>query len=139
MGKWENTVAHPVCIYTGYWFVSCVHHTNNINVLEKKNIYIIVKSYVLFYFRQIYHKYDEQYPMSEWRFELRVRYSPDDMEDLYERDRFTYFFYYDQVRMFSSERASNMKYKIRNKYIILYKSSYNIRHCENCYDIYHIK
>ncbi|XP_026813489.1 focal adhesion kinase 1 isoform X1 [Rhopalosiphum maidis] len=47
---------------------------------------------------EIYNKYDEQYPMSEWRFELRVRYSPDDMEDLYERDRFTYFFYYDQVR-----------------------------------------
>lgn len=47
---------------------------------------------------EIYHKYDEQYPMSEWRFELRVRYSPDDMEDLYDRDRFTYFFYYDQVR-----------------------------------------
>ncbi|KAL4089992.1 hypothetical protein QTP88_024910 [Uroleucon formosanum] len=47
---------------------------------------------------EIYHKYDEQYSMSEWRFELRVRYSPDDMEDLYDRDRFTYFFYYDQVR-----------------------------------------
>ncbi|KAE9540969.1 hypothetical protein AGLY_004214 [Aphis glycines] len=47
---------------------------------------------------EIYLKYDEQYPMSEWRFELRVRYSPDDMEDLYDRDRFTYFFYYDQVR-----------------------------------------
>lgn len=39
--------------------------------------------------------------MSEWRFELRVRYSPDDMEDLYEKDRFTYFFYYDQVRTIS--------------------------------------
>lgn len=48
---------------------------------------------------QIYKKYDEQYPMSEWRFELRVRYSPDDLEDLYENDRFTFFFYYDQVRM----------------------------------------
>ncbi|XP_025407805.1 focal adhesion kinase 1 isoform X2 [Sipha flava] len=47
---------------------------------------------------EIYNKYDEQYPMSEWRFELRVRYSPDDMEDLYEKDRFTYFFFYDQVR-----------------------------------------
>lgn len=48
---------------------------------------------------QIYIKYDDQYPMSEWRFELRVRYSPDDMEDLYDKDRFTYFFYYDQVRI----------------------------------------
>lgn len=38
--------------------------------------------------------------MSEWRFELRVRYSPDDLEDLYENDRFTYFFYYDQVKRF---------------------------------------
>ncbi|XP_050545837.1 focal adhesion kinase 1 isoform X2 [Daktulosphaira vitifoliae] len=47
---------------------------------------------------EIFNKYDEQYPISEWRFELRVRYSPDDLEDLYERDRFTYFFYYDQVR-----------------------------------------
>ncbi|XP_050427745.1 focal adhesion kinase 1 isoform X2 [Adelges cooleyi] len=47
---------------------------------------------------EIYKKYDEQYPMSEWRFELRVRYSPDDLDDLYETDRFTYFFHYDQVR-----------------------------------------
>lgn len=36
--------------------------------------------------------------MSEWRYELRVRYSPDDLEDLYEKDRFSYFFFYDQVK-----------------------------------------
>lgn len=60
-------------------------------------IYICLNDFYLCL--QVYIKYDEQYPMSEWRFELRVRYSPDDMEDLYEKDRFTYFFYYDQVRI----------------------------------------
>lgn len=38
--------------------------------------------------------------MSEWRFQLRVRYYPEDMEDLFEKDRFSYYFYYDQVRKF---------------------------------------
>lgn len=52
--------------------------------------------------------------MSEWRFELRIRYSPDDMEDLYEKDRFTYFFFYDQVRKFFSARYFNLLFRNEN-------------------------
>ena len=33
-----------------------------------------------------------------WRFELRVRYLPEDLTELYERDRVTFCYYYDQVR-----------------------------------------
>jgi focal adhesion kinase 1 len=33
----------------------------------------------------------------EWRFELRVRYLPTDLSDLYERDKTTFCCYYDQV------------------------------------------
>ena len=32
-----------------------------------------------------------------WRFELRVRYLPPDLHQLYEKDRVTFHFYYQQV------------------------------------------
>eukprot|EP00090_Calanus_glacialis_P040090 TRINITY_DN6986_c0_g1_i1.p1 TRINITY_DN6986_c0_g1~~TRINITY_DN6986_c0_g1_i1.p1 ORF type:complete len:1244 (-),score=268.91 TRINITY_DN6986_c0_g1_i1:950-4681(-) len=34
----------------------------------------------------------------EWRYELRVRYIPTDLQDLYEKDKVTFYYYYDQVR-----------------------------------------
>ena len=34
----------------------------------------------------------------EWRFELRVRYLPSDLTDLYDRDKVTFSCYYDQVK-----------------------------------------
>ena len=38
------------------------------------------------------------YPsIGEWRFELRVRYLPSDLTDLYDRDKVTFSCYYDQV------------------------------------------
>ena len=33
----------------------------------------------------------------EWKFELRVRYLPTDLTDLYDRDKVTFSCYYDQV------------------------------------------
>ena len=33
----------------------------------------------------------------EWRYELRVRYIPTDLKDLYEKDKVTFYYYYDQV------------------------------------------
>ena len=33
----------------------------------------------------------------DWRFELRVRYLPTDLTDLYDRDKITFSCYYDQV------------------------------------------
>ena len=35
--------------------------------------------------------------VGEWRFELRVRYLPSDLTDLYDRDKVTFSCYYDQV------------------------------------------
>ena len=35
----------------------------------------------------------------EWKFELRVRYLPTDLTDLYDRDKVTFSCYYDQVRI----------------------------------------
>ena len=35
----------------------------------------------------------------DWRFELRVRYLPTDLSDLYEKDKVTFGYYYDQVRI----------------------------------------
>ena len=36
--------------------------------------------------------------IGEWRFELRVRYLPSDLTDLYDRDKVTFSCYYDQVK-----------------------------------------
>ncbi|KAK7791000.1 hypothetical protein R5R35_007897 [Gryllus longicercus] len=35
---------------------------------------------------------------SDWRYELRVRYLPGDLRDVYDKDRVTFYYYYDQVR-----------------------------------------
>lgn len=47
----------------------------------------------------MYEKYDQIHPMQEWRYDLKVRYVPRDLNDLYERDRVTFYYYYDQVRI----------------------------------------
>ncbi|KAB0790612.1 hypothetical protein PPYR_14979 [Photinus pyralis] len=47
---------------------------------------------------QVQEKYFKKYPASEWRYELRIRYLPNDLGDVYDKDKVTFFFYYDQVR-----------------------------------------
>ncbi|KAJ8673206.1 hypothetical protein QAD02_004468 [Eretmocerus hayati] len=47
---------------------------------------------------QVQEKYEKKHPHSEWRYELRVRYLPQNLNDLYEKDRVTFHYYYDQVR-----------------------------------------
>lgn len=46
------------------------------------------------------HQVHEQYAghEDEWRHELRVRYIPTDLHQLFERDKVTFYYYYDQVR-----------------------------------------
>ncbi|KAG8224031.1 hypothetical protein J437_LFUL001108 [Ladona fulva] len=58
---------------------------------------------------QVQEKYESRHPHSEWRYELRVRYLPSNLRDLYERDRVTFHYYYDQVRSdyLSSEALAN--------------------------------
>ncbi|PSN57364.1 hypothetical protein C0J52_02892 [Blattella germanica] len=45
---------------------------------------------------QVQEKYERKHPHSEWRYELRVRYLPQNLTDLYEKDRVTFYYYYDQ-------------------------------------------
>ncbi|XP_076296807.1 protein tyrosine kinase 2 Fak isoform X3 [Lasioglossum baleicum] len=47
---------------------------------------------------QVQEKYEKKHPHSEWRYELRVRYLPQNLNDLYEKDMVTFSYYYDQVR-----------------------------------------
>ncbi|KAK4884842.1 hypothetical protein RN001_001113 [Aquatica leii] len=47
---------------------------------------------------QVQEKYFKKYPASEWRYELRIRYLPEDLHEVYDKDKVTFFFYYDQVR-----------------------------------------
>ncbi|BES99814.1 focal adhesion kinase [Nesidiocoris tenuis] len=47
---------------------------------------------------QVVSRFDAIRPIAEWAFELRVRFVPKSLSDLYDKDRLTLFFYYDQVR-----------------------------------------
>lgn len=38
------------------------------------------------------------FPQSECRYELRIRYLPLNLNDLYEKDKVTFHYYYDQVK-----------------------------------------
>lgn len=49
--------------------------------------------------KQVQEKYLAKHPNSEWRYELRIRYLPTSLQDLCEKDRVTFHFYYDQVNV----------------------------------------
>ncbi|XP_060536517.1 focal adhesion kinase 1-like isoform X2 [Cylas formicarius] len=48
--------------------------------------------------QQVQEKYLKRHPNSDWRYELRIRYLPTSLRELYDRDKVTFHFYYDQVR-----------------------------------------
>lgn len=48
---------------------------------------------------QVQDKYFKKHPAAEWRYELRIRYLPTSLHDLYDKDKVTFFFYYDQVSL----------------------------------------
>ena len=45
----------------------------------------------------------------EWRYELRVRYIPTDLKDLYEKDKVTFYYYYDQVSRLARLTSDTLK------------------------------
>lgn len=54
-------------------------------------------------------KHEALYPADEWKYQLRVRYFPKDLKELYTRDKVTFFYLYDQVKndylQYNSEKA----------------------------------
>ncbi|XP_076804067.1 focal adhesion kinase 1-like isoform X3 [Clavelina lepadiformis] len=46
---------------------------------------------------EVKEKYHNEHPMDECRYELRVRYLPKNLQELHDRDRATFSFYYEQV------------------------------------------
>lgn len=56
---------------------------------------------------QVQEKYEKKHPHSEWRYELRVRYLPQNLNDLYEKDKVTFYYYYDQVISLISNSVSH--------------------------------
>ena len=46
---------------------------------------------------QVRERYEKRHPHHEWQYELRVRYVPRDMKELLEKDRVTFYYFYDQV------------------------------------------
>ncbi|CAH1111203.1 unnamed protein product [Psylliodes chrysocephalus] len=48
--------------------------------------------------QQIHEKYLKKHPNSEWRYDLRIRYLPTILKELFDRDKVTFHYYYDQVR-----------------------------------------
>ena len=49
---------------------------------------------------QVRDRYEKRHPHNEWQYELRVRYVPRDMKELLEKDRVTFYYFYDQVRAY---------------------------------------
>ncbi|XP_069128415.1 LOW QUALITY PROTEIN: focal adhesion kinase 1-like [Argopecten irradians] len=47
---------------------------------------------------QVRQKYEAAHPSDEWRYELRVRYLPKSFQELYTKDKVTFYYLYDQVR-----------------------------------------
>ncbi|KAL4235721.1 putative serine/threonine protein phosphatase [Mactra antiquata] len=47
---------------------------------------------------QVKQKYEASRPPDEWRYELRVRYLPKNFQELYAKDKVTFYYLYDQVR-----------------------------------------
>ncbi|XP_048256196.1 focal adhesion kinase 1-like isoform X4 [Haliotis rufescens] len=47
---------------------------------------------------QVRQKYEARHLPEEWRYELRVRYLPKNIPELYSKDKVTFYYLYDQVR-----------------------------------------
>ncbi|XP_041484062.1 focal adhesion kinase 1-like isoform X3 [Lytechinus variegatus] len=47
---------------------------------------------------QVKKKYEAYHPAIEWKYELRVRYLPKNYHELLEKDKVSFFYFYDQVR-----------------------------------------
>lgn len=43
-------------------------------------------------------RYCKKLPITDWRFEMRVRYLPSSLQELCEKDSVTFHYYYDQIR-----------------------------------------
>ncbi|KAJ3648770.1 hypothetical protein Zmor_020546 [Zophobas morio] len=48
--------------------------------------------------KQVQEKYLAKHPNSEWRYDLRIRYLPTSLQDLCDKDKVTFHYYYDQVK-----------------------------------------
>ena len=71
------------------------HNKWSFNLVNWKSFFICSDFHPLC--QQVQEKYERKHPHSEWRYELRVRYLPQNLTDLYEKDRVTFYYYYDQV------------------------------------------
>ncbi|XP_046677236.1 focal adhesion kinase 1 isoform X3 [Homalodisca vitripennis] len=47
---------------------------------------------------QVQERFEKIHPLNEWHCELRIRYLPLNLQHLYDKDKATFYFYYDQVR-----------------------------------------
>ncbi|XP_072390037.1 focal adhesion kinase 1 isoform X5 [Diabrotica undecimpunctata] len=48
--------------------------------------------------QQVYEKYLKKHPNADWRYELRIRYLPVTLKELFDKDNVTFHYYYDQIR-----------------------------------------
>ncbi|XP_077991126.1 focal adhesion kinase 1-like isoform X2 [Glandiceps talaboti] len=62
---------------------------------DTKSQYWIHQDLTVGFVRQ---KYESLHPEGKWRYELRIRYLPKSFSDMFEKDKVTFFYFYDQVR-----------------------------------------
>ncbi|XP_021343131.1 focal adhesion kinase 1-like isoform X2 [Mizuhopecten yessoensis] len=63
--------------------------------IQSKDSYWLHNNLSMYQVRQ---KYESAHPSDEWRYELRVRYLPKSFQELYTKDKVTFYYLYDQVR-----------------------------------------
>jgi hypothetical protein len=100
-------------------------HTNwSVNLVNRKSFLTCSDFHSLC--QQVQEKYERKHPHSEWRYELRVRYLPQNLTDLYEKDRVTFYYYYDQVSISVScmycTATFRHKAKVWNTKVQLYRT-----------------
>lgn len=47
--------------------------------------------------QHVHDRYLKKHPNCEWRYDLRIRYLPTSLKELYDKDWVTFHYYYDQV------------------------------------------
>ncbi|XP_076329625.1 focal adhesion kinase 1-like isoform X4 [Tachypleus tridentatus] len=47
---------------------------------------------------QVLEKYQSRHPADQWRYDLRVRYLPQDLREIFEKDRVTFQYFYEQIK-----------------------------------------
>lgn len=79
--------------------------------------------------QQVHEKYLKKHPNSDWHYDLRIRYLPTTFRELYEKDKVTFHYYYDQVNYIHLFLCYSVCIKILWAWGTM--NSYNLNRCQH--------